>query len=95
MPLYQGREIICTLFWMSEIFVIANILKRFEDQIEFETHCESTMAQAHEEDIIMLIVYFRGPHHKNYIGMLNSQNTQSPNLEIGPFNDQDLDPHNS
>lgn len=38
----------------------------------------------------MLIVYFRGPHHKNYIGMLNSQNTQSPNLEIGPFNDQDF-----
>jgi hypothetical protein len=46
-------EIICKLFWMSEIFVIANILKRFEDEIEFETHCESTMAhQAHEEDIL-------------------------------------------
>jgi hypothetical protein len=29
------------------------------------------------------------------MGMLNSQNTQSPNLEIGPFNDQDLEPHNS
>jgi hypothetical protein len=54
------------------------------------------MAQAHEGDIvIMLIVYFRGPHHKNYIGMLNSQNTESPNLDIGPFNDQDLEPHNS